>query len=81
MNPRDASAGSAGSPPPEPGPKPDPRPGMNPGYDDANPDSREDVPRRQPDARGENFGKLRNPEAGGLERDPVARPDPAADGP
>ncbi|WP_462114790.1 hypothetical protein [Lysobacter xanthus] len=68
--------------PPEKGTTPqiDPRPGKNPGYDDANPRSREDVPLRQEDARGENFGKLPNPEVGGLDRDPVVRPDPAAGG-
>lgn len=83
MNPRDASAGAAGVPPIEPGttPQADPRAGRNPGYDDTNPRGREDVPRHQPDARGEDFGKVRNPEAGGLERDPVAHPDPAADTP
>lgn len=57
-------------------PQVDPRPGKNPGYDDANPRTREDVPQRLEDARGENFGKLPNPEAGGLNRDPVAKPDP-----
>lgn len=62
-----------------PGPKPDPRPGRNPGYDDANPNGREDVPRHQEDMRGEDFGKLPNPEAGGLEREPTAKPDPADD--
>lgn len=63
---------------PDTTPPVDPRPGANPGYDDANPRSRADVPPRQEDARGENFGKLPNPEAGGLDREPTARPDPAA---
>lgn len=57
----------------------DPRPGANPGYDDANPRHRGDVPRRQHDARGANFGQLPDPETGGLDRNPVAQPDPAAD--
>ena len=60
-------------------PQVDPRPGKNPGCDDANPRSREDVPRRQEDARGENFGRVENPEAGGLDRDPGAGPDPASE--
>ena len=60
-------------------PQVDPRPGANPGYDDANPRSREDAPRHQPDARGHDFGQLPDPETGGLDRNPVAQPDPAAD--
>ena len=63
----------------EPGNKPDPRPGANPGYDDANPVSPDDVPRHQPDARGNDFGKHPNPEAGGLARPLGDAPDPAAD--
>lgn len=65
--------------PPEKGtiPQADPRPGKNPGYDDTNPRTREDVPPHQPDARGEDFGSLPNPESGGLRRDPVVRPDTA----
>lgn len=58
-------------------PQVDPRPGANPGYDDANPRSREDAPLRQPDARGHDFGQLPDPETGGLDRNPVAQPDPA----
>lgn len=67
--------------PPEPGttPQVDPRAGANPGYDDANPRSKEDVPLHQPDARGEDFGNLPNPEAGGLRRPVVVKPDPADD--
>lgn len=70
-------------PTPEPGttPQVDPRPGANPGYDDANPRSPADVPRHQPDARGADFGKVPNPEAGGLARPTGTSPDPAADTP
>lgn len=60
-------------------PHSDPRPGANPGYDDVNPRDRHDVPRHQPDARGHDFGKVPNPDAGGLERNPVTQPDPAGD--
>ena len=67
--------------PADPGtaPQADPRPGANPGYDDANPRSRADAPLRQPDARGDDFGQLPDPETGGLKRNPVAQPDPAGD--
>lgn len=68
---------------PEPGthPQVDPRPGANPGYDDANPRGPVDVPRHQPDARGADFGKVPDPEAGGLDRPTGATPDPASDTP
>jgi hypothetical protein len=69
------------TPAPQPGSKPDPRPGKNPGYDDANPTSADDAPRHQPDARGADFGKLPNPEAGGLQRPTGASADPATDTP
>ena len=58
-------------------PQIDPRPGKNPGYDDANPRTPEDAPRHLEDSRGADFGKLPNPDAGGLGRDPVVRSDPA----
>lgn len=59
-----------------PGPNPDPRPGRNPGYDDANPHDAHDVPQHMEDMRGANFGKVPNPEIGGLARDTGANPDP-----
>ncbi len=67
----------------EPGttPQADPRAGANPGYDEANPRNGADVPRHAPDARGNDFGKQPNPEAGGLERDQGDTPDVAADTP
>jgi hypothetical protein len=70
-------------PSPVPGttPQADPRSGANPGYDDANPRVQADVPRHQPDARGADFGKVPDPEAGGLNRPPGTSPDPASDSP
>lgn len=67
-------------PPNEQGTTPpvDPRPGANAGYDDANPRSRDDAPLHREDARGNEFGQARNPDTGGLGRDPVTRPDPAS---
>jgi hypothetical protein len=62
-----------------PHPPTDPKPGANPGYDDANPRGRDDLPRDRRDDRGMQDGKVPNPEAGGLERDPVVKPDPAED--
>lgn len=59
----------------------DPRPGASPGYDDANPLTRADVPRHSPDARGADFGKVPNPEAGGLNRPQGANPDPGTESP
>lgn len=69
--------------PPEPGttPQADPRAGANPGYDDANPRVPADVPRHHPDARGADFGKVPNPEAGGLKRPQGDNPDPASETP
>ncbi|HEY4555970.1 MAG TPA: hypothetical protein VIG68_05995 [Lysobacter sp.] len=86
MNQHDSASGGSGSGPagkvggsPEPGttPQVDPRPGRNPGYDDANPRGPEDVPLHEEDQRGAEFGKLPNPDVGGLNRDPVVHPDPA----
>jgi hypothetical protein len=70
-------------PTPVPGtvPQADPRAGAHPGYDDTNPRTPEDVPRHQPDARGQDFGKAPNPEAGGLDRPTGAHPDPASGSP
>jgi hypothetical protein len=60
-------------------PPADPHAGANPGYDDSNPRGPRDLPRDRRDARGMQDGKVPNPEAGGLERDPVVKPDPAED--
>lgn len=49
-----------------------PEPEDNPGYADENPHDREDA--RQPEPR-----ERRNPDAGGLDRDPVTRPGSADD--
>ena len=53
-------------------PGPDPKPGRNPGYAEPNPRDREDA--AKPDPK-----KPPNPDAGGMERDPNASPDPADD--
>lgn len=74
MNPKPSGPDAPGTTP-----QADPRPGANPGYDDTNPRNRGDVPRHQTDARGLDFGKAPNPEAGGLDRPPGTAPDPAAD--
>lgn len=62
-------------------PAADPRPGRNPGYDETQPRDAKDLrkPQERLDTRGAKDGRLPNPEAGGLNRDTGAAPDPAED--
>lgn len=53
-------------------PAPDPKPGHNPGYAEPTPRDREDAQRPDPKRR-------RDPDEGGLERDPESGTDPAED--
>lgn len=62
-------------------PAADPRAGHNPGYDETHPRDAGDVRPLEDriDMRGAKDGRLPNPEAGGLARDPDVTPDPADD--